>query len=146
MGEKSRIVLPILGALLAAVVGGAVWAAIAIQTDYEIGLLAWAIGGLAGFAVVKLSGGRTNVAHQLIAVIASLLGIFLGKYFIFSYLINEGLDGMFNNGLFTVFMDNIQEFFGAMDIVFIILAIFTAWKMPARLAKQPAAPDLNLPS
>ncbi|MGN7763168.1 hypothetical protein [Paenibacillus sp. 22594] len=146
MREKSRIVLPILGALLAAIVGGTLWAVIAIQTDYEIGLLAWAIGGLAGFAVVKLSGGRTNVAHQLIGVIASLLGIFLGKYFIFSYVINEGLDGMFAIDLFTLFMDNIKEFFGAMDIVFVILAIITAWQMPARLAKQPAAPELNLPS
>ncbi|GGG07632.1 hypothetical protein GCM10010912_60360 [Paenibacillus albidus] len=138
MEQRNRIVIPALGALLVAILGGAVWAAIAIQTEYEIGLLAWAIGGLAGYTVAILSRRQTNAAHRIIAVIASLLGIFLGKYFIFGYVMNgDEITGMFSADLFSLFMDNIGEFFGAMDIVFVILAVITAWQMPGRMQQQP---------
>lgn len=141
MEQENRIVLPALGALLAAVIGGALWAAIAVETDYEIGLVAWAIGGLAGYTVVKLSQGKTTRVHQVIAVLASLLGILLGKYFMFSYIINEGIQGIFASELLTLFMENISEFFGGMDIVFVILAIVTAWQMPGRLIKNTEPAD-----
>ncbi|MDO7906052.1 hypothetical protein Q5741_06420 [Paenibacillus sp. JX-17] len=134
--QRSNIILAALGALAAAVVGGILWAAIAIMTDYELGLVAWAIGGLTGYAVVLLSGKRTTAAHQLIAVVASLIGIVLGKYFIFSYVLNDGMEGMFDSDIITMFQENISEFFGAMDIVFVILAVLTAWQLPAKYAKS----------
>ena len=143
METETKVALPALGALLAAVIGGALWAAIAIKTEYEVGLVAWAIGGLAGYAVVKLSNGRTTRVHQIIAVIASLLGIFLGKYFIFAYVVSEGFEGMFASGLLSLFIDNIGEFFAAIDIIFVILAVVTAWRMPGRLIDNSSGPQFN---
>jgi len=140
MEPENKIALPALGALLAAVVGGVLWAVIAISTDYEIGLIAWAIGGLAATAVIRLNQGPTTRLHQFIAVFASLLGIFLGKYFIFAYIINDGMEGMFASGLLSIFLQNIREFFGGMDIIFVLMAVVTAWQMPGRLI-QKNSPD-----
>ncbi|MWC27738.1 hypothetical protein [Paenibacillus sp. MMS18-CY102] len=130
---KNGFVLPVIGALAAAIIGGGLWAAIAVWTDYELGLIAWVIGGMAGYAVSYLSGGLATQAHRAIAVIASLIGIVLGKYFLFSYVINDGMSGMFNSELITLFRENFSEFFQGMDIVFVVLAIVTAWQIPGRL-------------
>lgn len=133
--EGSKIALPLLGALIVSIIGGALWALIGVWTDSEIGLVAWAIGGLAGFAVAILSGKRVEAAHQVIAVIASLLGILLGKYFLVSYLLG-GFEGIFNSEMFSFFVENIKEFFQGMDILFVVLAILTAWQLPKQLSRR----------
>jgi hypothetical protein len=61
--ESKNLGLPILGAIVAAVVGGVVWALIAIITDYEIGFVAWAIGGLTAYAVFYFSKGNITSVH-----------------------------------------------------------------------------------
>ena len=48
----------LLGGILGALVGGGVWAGIAILTDYELGVIAWGIGGLCGTAVVMFAQGN----------------------------------------------------------------------------------------
>lgn len=143
--ESKNLSLSIIGALLAAIIGGAVWAFIAILTDYEIGFIAWAIGGLAGYAVVFIAKSNVNMVHQVIAVIASLIGILLGKYFIFGYYYNESISGIFNNEVMTTFGENFLVFFGGMDVIFVLLAVVTAWQLPGKLVNNatPMAPTLN---
>jgi len=138
--ESNKIVLPVLGALLAAVVGGAAWAAIVALTDYELGIVAWAVGGLAGFAVAKLANKQITAVHQVIAVIASLIGILLGKYFTVGYLYTESISGIFQSEVMTIFQENLSSLFSTMDIVFTALAVVTAWQLPKKLANQ-AAPQ-----
>lgn len=60
--------------------GGLVWGFILILTDYEVGFVAWGIGFLAGFLVVRFAGGRKGAPLQAIAIVSSLVGIMLGKY------------------------------------------------------------------
>ncbi|HVD66065.1 MAG TPA: hypothetical protein VNB65_04120, partial [Gaiellaceae bacterium] len=57
----------IAGGLLAALVGGFLWGLIVIVTDYEIGVAAWGIGFLAGFAVVRFAGGAKGTPLQVVA-------------------------------------------------------------------------------
>jgi uncharacterized YccA/Bax inhibitor family protein len=134
--EIKNLSLPIIGALLAAIIGGAVWAFIAILTEYEIGFVAWAIGGMAGYAVIFIAKSNVNTAHQVIAVIASLIGILLGKYFIFGYYYNESFSGIFDNEVMTVFGENFSAFFGGMDVIFVLLAVVTAWQLPGKLVNN----------
>lgn len=133
--EKNGIGLPILYALIAAVIGGVAWGLIAILLNYELGLIAWAIGGMAGYAVVFASKESVNQKHQIIAVIASLLGIILGKYFSFGHDFNEGFAGMFDGVTFAYFKAYFLELFGGMDIIFVLLAIVTAWQIPGKHSK-----------
>ena len=130
--ESKNLSLSIVAALLAAIIGGAMWAFIAILTEYEIGLLAWAIGGMTGYAVILLAKNNVTMVHQVIAVIASLIGILLGKYFMFGYYYNESFSGIFDNEVMTIFGENFSAFFGGMDIIFVLLAVVTAWKLPGK--------------
>lgn len=137
--ERSRIALPLLGALLAAVVGGGLWALIAVLIEYELGLVAWAIGGMTGYAVVFLTKRNSTRVHQIIAVIASLIGILLGKYFMFAYLINDGFNGMFNSFTINAFKEVFSSMFAMMDIIFVLLAVLTAYQLPEKMTKKKTA-------
>lgn len=130
--QENKIGLPILYALIGALIGGIVWGLIAVLFDYELGLVAWAIGGLTGYAVVFASKGSITTLHQIVAVITSLVGIILGKYFSFAYWFNEGFEGMFDSFTFAYFRAYFTELFGGMDIIFVLLAIITAWQIPGK--------------
>ena len=139
--ESNKIVLPVLGAVFAAIIGGAIWLAIAITTEYELGIIAWVIAGIAGYLVSVLAKRQTTVVHQVIAVIASLLGILLGKYFIYGYFVGyESISGIFSNEALSTFPEflstNFMDVFSGMDIVFVALAVITAWQLPAKLAQN----------
>lgn len=136
----NNIVLPALGALLAAIVGGGIWALIIVLTNYEIGIIALGIGALVGYTVVYLAKHQTTQIHQVLAVIGSLLGIVLGKYFTFSYTINDDLAHIFDSETITFFQENFKEFFGGTDIIFVALAVITAWRMPARMNRPVEQP------
>ena len=55
---SGEVLIPaLLGGLIAAVIGGAVWGGIIIWTGYEIGYVAWGVGLLCGLGVMMMSPG-----------------------------------------------------------------------------------------
>jgi hypothetical protein len=133
-------VLPpaLLAGLVAAVAGGVGWTIQVALTDYEVGLVAWAVGGLAGFAVALAAAGRRGLPLQVIAVASALLGILLGKYGTFAYGVREAVadnigsdfvPAYWDLDLIELFFENLDESFGLFDVLFIGLAVFTAWRM-----------------
>lgn len=67
--------------LFAALLGGGVWALLVLLTRYEIGWVAWGVGGLVGFAMSR----KTDVRGRPIAVrgaALATLGLVLGKVLI----------------------------------------------------------------
>jgi hypothetical protein len=127
----------LLAGLAAAVAGGVGWTIQVALTDYEVGLVAWAVGGLAGFAVSLAAGARRGAPLQAIAVASALLGILLGKYGTFAYAIREGVEEIdpgsvpayWDTDLIDLFFDELGEVFGLFDILWTGLAVFTAWRM-----------------
>ena len=61
----------ILGGLAAAVAGGAEWGLIAIHSGYELGIAAWALGFLTGYAAVLFTGGRKGMPLQATAAVSA---------------------------------------------------------------------------
>ncbi|WP_339276158.1 hypothetical protein MKY59_04270 [Paenibacillus sp. FSL W8-0426] len=148
--KRISIVLPIVGALIAAILGGALWAVIAAQTEKEIGLIAIVIGAMAGYAVVLFSNKRIATIHKIIAVVFSLVGILLGKYFTATYftaeLFNDTsvMDLVFTGEMISAFAENIQEYFSdPLDALFILLAVVSAWRIPGRMAKTSLASEAS---
>ena len=148
--KRISIVLPIVGALIAAVLGGALWAVIAAQTEKEIGLIAIVIGAMAGYAVVLFSNKRIATIHKIIAVVFSLVGILLGKYFTVTYftaeLFNDTsvMDLVFTGDMISAFAETIQEYFSdPLDALFILLAVVSAWQIPGRMAKTSLASEAS---
>ncbi len=136
--QPSSLLPALAGGALAGAVGGAAWAALAIIADYEIGALAWAIGGLCGLAVVKFSGGQKGVPLQLIAVATSLLGIAVGKYFAFAHFVKlavsdeQGAEigaslSYFDSAMVQLFVANASAIVSPYDLLWVGLATITAW-------------------
>ncbi|MEJ2621484.1 MAG: hypothetical protein P8163_14835 [Candidatus Thiodiazotropha sp.] len=71
----------------AALIGALLWKGITVAIDYELGFIAWIIGGGIGFAVA-FSGNRGQAAAVFCGVMA-LVAILGGKYLFFSGLQNQ---------------------------------------------------------
>ncbi|OPG94811.1 hypothetical protein B2I21_29500 [Chryseobacterium mucoviscidosis] len=142
--------MPIVGGLLAAVVGGIVWAVIAAMTERELGLIAIVIGALTGYAVVLFSNKRIATVHKVIAVIFALIGILLGKYLTVVYFTSElfsdasVMNLVFDGEMVSAFVETFTDYFSEpVDLLFIVLAIVSAWQIPGRMAKTSLASDAS---
>jgi hypothetical protein len=144
--EPSSSLLPAIAAgVVAALVGGIVWGLIAKFSEYEIGIVAWGIGWVAGTAVVFATRGAKGVPLQVIAIVSSLAGIVLGKYLGYAFDIQEQADaagvsiGLFSSEMFDFFREDLEHVFGLFDLLWVGLAVFTAWRLTQPDAPEPAA-------
>lgn len=69
----------IIGGVLGGLIGAVIWAAISYFTGYEIGWIAWGLGGLVGLGCV-LAAKSTGKLLGAAAVVITLLSILAGKY------------------------------------------------------------------
>ena len=83
-------------AVLAALGGGLVWAGAVILTKYDIGILAWLVGGATGYAVHRLGGSTVTMADRVAASVLAAFGILLGKYVIFVHELKDALRTIFH--------------------------------------------------
>ena len=129
------------GGLLAAVLGGTVWGGLVVWTGYEIGYVAWGVGVVSGMAVVLFAGGRKGMPLQALAVVSSLLGIAIGKYVTFYHLLKEQVSDEFgveaaqlisiaSSPVLSFFGENFSVLLGGFDILWVLLAVMTAWHIP----------------
>jgi signal peptidase I len=131
-------------ALLVALAGAAVWALVVKTTEYEIGALAWGI-GLATGGAASLVAQRKTPEVQLAAVTAAALGILVGKYLTFALVVQEQSGdtiGLVSAQMRSLFRDNLGTVFGLYDLLWIALAVGSAWYLvrPQEPVPEPAAP------
>jgi len=150
-------ILPALvGGVIAALVGGVLWGKIVIITGYEIGFMACGIGLLSGLAVVLFARGKRGVPLQVFAVLSSVLGIIMGKYFIHFHFLKEAVAqehgtaaasnvSMFSEGVIQVFLENAYSMVDGFDILWLILAVITAWEIPQGLGIQRRTSQQQIP-
>jgi hypothetical protein len=125
-------VTAVLAGLVAAIAGGVAWGLIVKSTDYEIGFAAWGIGFLTGLAVLTATRGARGLPLQVIAVVCALLGIVLGKYLAFVWVLQEGADGLnisvFSSDAVDLFRHNLDIVFDWIDLLWAGFAVYTAWR------------------
>lgn len=146
------IPLGIIGGLVGAAIGGALWAIIGILTDYETSLVAMGVGALAGIGVLLLSFGKRGFILQTIAALCALIGIAIGKYALMYHFLSVEIGGPevmstmgytpFSPEVLEIFPTYLQETSQAIDIVFIIVAIVIAFRIPS-LRKEVAPETLQ---
>jgi hypothetical protein len=138
--SAGSIAVALLAAGVASVIGGILWGLIVRLTNYEIGYMATGIGLLSGFAIVWFSD-RRGTPLQIIAVISALVGIGIGKYLSFFAVLKDYLalefgeaavQGMtvFSPAAMQFFLSAVGELFSPYDILWIVLAIIAAWRIP----------------
>jgi hypothetical protein len=121
--------------IAAGIVGGIVWGLIVKLSDYEVGVVAWGIGFIVGTAVLWAAGRRKGLPLQLVAVVGALLGILVGKYLAFAWVIqdiaaDEGASvGLFSGEMRGLFRDALGDVFGWFDLLWVGFAVFTAWRL-----------------
>jgi len=77
LGQNEHLARGIAGGLVAAVVGGAIWAVVTVTTQYQIGWMAVGVGFLVGYAVRFFGQGVSKtfgVAGCLLALLGCLTG------------------------------------------------------------------------
>jgi len=129
-------------ALLAALAGAAVWALVVKTTEYEIGALAWGIGLASGAAAVAVARRRTP-GVQVAAVAAAAIGILVGKYLTFALVVQEQSGapiGLFSTEMRSLFRDNLDTVFALYDLLWIALAVGSAWYLVRPGEPEPEAP------
>jgi hypothetical protein len=138
----SASILPALvGGVLAAIVCGVIWGLIVIATGYEIGYMAWGVGLAVGFCVVLFSKGKKGVPLQVIAVVSSILGVIIGKYLTFFHYLKEMIAeeygpeaaskiSVLSGDVIQFFLENIVSMSHPLDLLWVFLAVATAWRIP----------------
>lgn len=81
LASDDRTTLALAAGLVAALLGGAAWAVLVTVTHYEIGWLAWAIGGAVGWAMTRATPRRSR-GLAITAAALALVGLAAGKAFV----------------------------------------------------------------
>jgi len=133
------------GALLGAAAGVLVWWGFTVVTSIAFGLVAVVIGVAVGKGVVMMSGGKRHLNLQILSVAVSAIAFVYASYlvnrtFITRALAEEGqevaLPFVPDPGLL---FEVVRMGFGLMDVVFLAIVIYEAWKIPAPIDLTPAA-------
>ncbi|MFC5531733.1 hypothetical protein [Cohnella yongneupensis] len=120
----------VIAAIAAALIGAVAWGYISYESNKELGLLAWAIGALVGYAVAFMAKSSLRQNHLVISVICALGGVIGGKYLDY-YLIVRDIEKEFGISLDGEL--SFTDMFGGYDILWIAFAVVTAWTLPSRM-------------
>ena len=158
MPTVNSALLALVGGLVTAAVGAALWCALAIYGNMEVGYLAWGIGVAVGFAVVLCTGGKKGVLLQMISVGCSIAALVAGKTFTMVWALRMAVGGelaavqkagkdmgpemtaaleqmanipYLSMQAFEVFFTNYQP--SGFDLLWIFLALTSAWAIPKAL-------------
>lgn len=124
-----------LGAAAGAIIAGGLWGLMVIFTNYEIGFAAIGVGILAGYGALLGAAKKRGLELQIIASIASITGIAIGKYISFYHYVTKEFEGVsfFSSDTISVFFSTTSEWFSGYDILWVILAVGAAYKIPGML-------------
>jgi hypothetical protein len=127
------------GGLVGAAAGILAWWGFTVVTNVAFGLVAVVIGVAVGKGIVMLSGGKRHLHLQIMSV-----GLSVGSFFYASYLVNRSfiLGAMAEQGeglsfvlpllpSLALFVEVVKAGFGLMDLVFLGIVVYEAWKIPA---------------
>ena len=138
-GRDINYPMALAGGLAGAAIGVLVWWGFTVLTSIAFGLVAIVIGITVGMGVSMLAGGKRHLNLQLMSV-----GIAAAAYFYASYLVNrtfiqrayaeEGeqllLPLLPDLGLLV---EIVKLDFGIMDLVFLAIVVYEAWRRPGPL-------------
>jgi hypothetical protein len=139
--ESQSLPLALIAGFGAAVVGAALWAAITIITDYQIGWMAVGVGFLVGFAVRYLGKGVDKVFGFIgagFALFGCLLGNFLAAAVIISQLeavsVVDVLIFLVTTPVAAVELMSLT--FSPIDLLFYGIAIYQGYKLAFRRVSE----------
>ncbi len=132
----------VIGAVLGGALGAAVWWGFTVVTQIAFGLVAVVIGFAVGKGILLMTGNKRAQGLQILSVVVSGLSFFYASYlvnrtFILRAFAEDGEEMILPLLPSPELLVNvIRVNFGVMDLVFLAIVLYQAWKIPAPL--QPA--------
>ncbi len=120
-----------------AVLGGLVWWGFTMMTQIAFGFVAIVIGWAVGRGVIIGSGGKRGRGLQVLSVLVSAVAYFYASYLVTRSLV---LRAMAERGesISLPLLPDLHQFytvlslsFGMMDLIFLGIVLFEAWRQPA---------------
>jgi len=139
-GRDINYAMAAVGALLGGAIGVLAWWGFTVLTNIAFGLIAVVIGLTVGKGTTMLAGDKRSRGLQGLSVVVASLGFFYASYlvnrtFVHRAWAEEGMQGVLPwlpaPGLFV---EVVGLGFGFMDLVFLAIVVYEAWKIPAPLA------------
>jgi hypothetical protein len=146
-GSASTLMKGTLFSFIGAMIGAGVWVGIIIATGYEIGYVAWGLGGAAGVGMAAGHEDDDGTTAGIIASIMAIVGIFAAKLIAFEHIKSNFAEYAFEGdeleGVDTAQLAEVSQqlgelfaqevtflsMFGPIDALFILLAVGTAYKL-----------------
>lgn len=129
------------GAVLGGAVGALVWWGFTVATKFSLGLVAIVIGFLAGHGAMRLAGGKRSRGLQAIAAAVAAVSFFVASYLVNMSFANQALAQQGDPRRLTFPPESLDQFvsvvsmgFGLMDLVFLAIVVYYAWKIPQPIA------------
>ena len=135
----------ILGGVIAAIIAGFFWGLMVKITEYEIGYAAIGVGWLCAYGVLFFNEEKKGLPAQVIACLCSIMGIIIGKYFIYYFVLKAMLVEQYSQlfasriallaedtfrGFPSFFIESVlQGGNGIMDLLWLSLALGSAWRI-----------------
>lgn len=134
------------GAVLGGAVGALAWWGFTVLTKISFGLVAVAIGYLTGLGAVKFAGDRRSGGLQALSIVVALASYAVATYLVNMTFANRALAAQgeafrvaFPPQSFDLFVKVLSLGFGLMDLVFLAIVVYEAWRIPKPLALPPDA-------
>ena len=146
MSSNINYVNATVGAVLGGAVGVLVWWGFTALTHISLGLIAIAIGFLVGMGAVRFAGGKRSGGLQALSIGVALVSFACANYLVNMTFINKMLAGQgdsfrvgFPPASPDLFFKVLTANFGFMDVVFLAIVVYEAWKIPRPIALPPDA-------
>ena len=145
MGQDINYVNATFGALLGGLAGVLVWWGVAVAMNVSLGIIAIGVGWAVGWCTVKFAGGKRSKGLQLLSAGVAIAAWVVASYLVNMSAINRSLAEQGKSFRLTfpptspnLFVNVLVAGFGIMDVVFLAIMVWEAWKLPRPLVIPPS--------
>jgi len=130
----------VVGGIVAATIGAAIWAIITAVTNYQIGWMAVGVGFLVGYAV-RISGKGVDKTFGVAGAVLSILGCVMGNLLTACIVISRHQDipvlQLLSRLNPEIAVEILKATFNPMDLLFYGIAVYEGYKFSfRRLSKE----------
>lgn len=128
---QQNFVLAVPAGLLAAIVGAAIWGGVVYVTQYQVGLIAVAVGALVGFAV-RVAGRGVDMKFGILGAACAALGWLLGTIAVDVAMVAQVTNAPVMEVVSRLNVENVVELLSAtsdvMDLLFLAIAVYEGYR------------------
>jgi hypothetical protein len=142
-GQDVNYGAAVAGGVAGAVLGVLAWWGFTVMTHVAFGLVAVVIGVAVGKGVVMASGDKRHRNLQILSVVISVAGFAYATYLVNRTFIQKAYAEKGETIVLPLlpapdlFLQVVALGFGVMDLVFLAIVVYEAWKIPSPLRLPP---------